>query len=390
MKNRRSAVVGGLAAVCLLVLLVATWSVLHRSPAPDATAAGPQVPLATARVGRIDMTVDAVGRVGPSAGGRSRLAFAQSGIIASVDVHVGQRVAVGEALATLDDSALTLAQRQAAADATAARAQARAAGIDTVGVRLSTDRAALSRQQRLYAAGVAARKDVEAARAQVAADTADAGTASANRAAAEAQAVSASARAALAQLDAARAVLRAPTAGTIVAIYRSVGESVDPSVAVVGLAPPSTGEITLQVTAADAARIASGDRVALVADGSAQTFRGTVVGVANAVDAATQIAEVSVRANVPLSLAGSAVSARIVVARDRGVIVPHEAIVDDPQTGGALVFVHHVAADGSDSFVQRRIVIVFDNGTDAVVTGLNAGEHVAARGAFELLAPSGG
>lgn len=387
MKKRTAIAVG--AAICALVIAAALWHVLQRGDPLVAAAAGPQVPLATAHVGRIDVSVDAVGRVGPSGGAQSKLAFAQSGIIASIDVHVGQRVSAGAALATLDAASLSLAQQQAAADAVAASAQAQAAAVDTVGMRLSADRAALRRQRRLYAAGIAARKDVEAADAQVAADVAAARTASADRSAARAQAQSADARARLARLDAANTILRSPEAGVVAAIYRNVGESVDPSVPVIGFAPPSTGALSLQVTAADAARIQPGNVADVRIDQVAQTIRGTVVGVAGAVNPTTQTAEVSVRAHVPLSLAGSAVSARIVVAHDRGILVPHDAIVDDPQTGDALVFVRAAAADGHSTFVQRRVVIVFDNGTWADVTGLRADERVAARGAFELLAPSG-
>lgn len=387
--NKRRFVVAIGVALCAIVAIVVAWSFMHRRAAVAPEPAGPQVALATARIGRIDVSVNAVGRIGPSAGAQSKLSFAQSGIIASIDVHVGQHVAAGAPLATLDSAALSLAQQQAAADAVAANAQAQAASVDTVGTRLSVDRAALRRQRRLYAAGIAARKDVEAADAQVAADVAAARTASANRTAARAQARSAAAHASLARLDDANAILRAPQAGVVAAIYRNVGESVDPSVPVIGLALPSNGALSLQVTAADAARIAAGNVAVLRIDQFAHAIRGTVLGVAGAVNPATQTAEVSVRAGVPLALAGSAVSARIIVGHARGVLVPHDAIVDDPQTGDALVFVVGTAADGSFTFQERRVAIVFDDGTFADVTGVRAGERVAARGAFELLAPSG-
>lgn len=386
-KNPPTIAIG--AAICIFALIVGSWKLTHRGDAPVVASTGPHVPLATARIGSIDVAVNAVGRVGPSSGAQSKLGFAQSGIIASIDVHVGQRISIGTPLAALDAAALSLAQQQAAADAAAASAQAQAAAVDTVGTRLSTDRMTLHRQLQLYAAGIAARKDVEAASAQVAADVAAARTASADRSAAQAQAQSAAARASLARLDAARTVLRAPEAGVVAAIYRNVGESVDPSIPVIGFAPPSTGALSLQATAADAARIKPGDVVLLHVDQFADAIRGTVVGVAGAVNPTTQTAEVSVRANVPLSLTGSAVSAQIVVAHRRGVLIPHDAIVEDPQTGDALVFVRSTAADGSPAFEQRRVVIIFDDGAWADVTGLPAGARIAARGAFELLAPSG-
>ncbi|MDQ2991965.1 MAG: HlyD family efflux transporter periplasmic adaptor subunit, partial [Candidatus Eremiobacteraeota bacterium] len=173
------------------------------------------------------------------------------------------------------------------------------------------------------------------------------------------------------------------------AVLHSVGESVDPTVPAIALAPQATGAITLDVSAGDARRIVPGDPVHLHSD-AGDSIAGTVIGVAGAVDAASQAARVSVRADVPAALAGSALSGQIVVGRARGTIVPYASIVADPQTGKTLVFVQTRAKDGATSFEPRDVRVVFSNASQADVTGLRPGERVAARGAFELLAPQGG
>lgn len=195
------------------------------------------VALATAQSGTIDVTVRGIGRVGASAGSETKLAFATAGRIGAIDVHVGQRVAAGETLATLDTQPLALAAEQADADARAASAQAVAASVDRTTTRIAVDRAAVQRAQRLFDAGVDARKDVEAAQAQLAADAADAQASAATRAAAAASAQSASARAALARRDLDNGALRSPLDGVVTAVYHLAGESVDPTVNVVAVAP---------------------------------------------------------------------------------------------------------------------------------------------------------
>lgn len=386
--KRRTSIVAGVAAL-VLVIAGALWMLSRRGGTPPPPNPAPQVATATARYGSIDVTVDAVGRLGSSAGSDSRLAFAVAGRIATVYVHVGERVAAGQPLAALDATTYALAARQASADATAASAQAAAAGVDRWSAKIAFDAAALERAQRLFAAGVSARKDVDAARSQLASDRAERRAAGAGNAAAEAQAQSADARAALAAHDAGSAVLRAPADGIVTAILHSPGESVDPTVPAIALAPATTGAITLDVSAADASRVAAGDPVQLRSD-SGRAIAGTVAGVAGAVDPASQSAQVVVRADVPAALAGTALSGRIVVARSRGTLVPYASVVADPQTGKTLVFVQVREKDGDTGFEPRDVRVVFSNADTALVTGVRPGERVAARGAFELLAPQGG
>jgi RND family efflux transporter MFP subunit len=386
--SKRTWIVAGVAIVVLAVAAI-LWIVFHRGAAPVAASASPQVATAIARDGSIDVTVDAVGRVGSSAGSDSKLAFAVAGRIASVYVHVGERVVAGQSLAALDGTTYALAARQANADAIAAGAQAAAAGVDRWSAKIAFDQAALQRAQRLFVAGVSARKEVDAARSQLASDQAEGRAAGAGNAAAAAQAQSAAAHAALAAQDASNAVLRAPSDGIVTAVLHNPGESVDPTVPAIALAPAATGAITLEVSAADATRVKPGDPVRLRTD-TGDAIAGTVTGVAGAVDAASQSAQVGVRADVPATLAGSALSGQIVIGRSRGTLVPYAAIVADPQTGKTLVFVATKGSTGEITFEPREVRVVFSNAAEAQIAGVRPGERVAARGAFELLAPQGG
>jgi hypothetical protein len=93
----------------------------------------------------------------------------------------------------------------------------------------------------------------------------------------------------------------------------------------------------------------------------------------------------------PGAVPGDAVEATIDVGERRGLIIPTSAIVEDPQSGKALVFVSARGPDGARTFVSRAIVVASgDDRTSLVSSGLRSGERIALQGAFDLLAPSGG
>jgi cobalt-zinc-cadmium efflux system membrane fusion protein len=353
--------------------------------------AKPSVALATASYGSYTEQVTAVGRAGAPAGSESKLSFAQPGILRTVFVHIGEPVSSGEALAQLDTGGLSLAAAQAQADAQAAAANAQQSAIDRTSTKIAVDAAALHREQSLYAAGVAALKDVQAAQAQLAQDRAEAASAVTQRSGASAQAQSAQARAALAQRDLANGTLRAPSDGVVTAILKRPGESVDTTTPVVAIGPGSSHDVTLQVSSADAARVHNGNAVTMSIPGTDLRSSGTVAGVSPALDPATQSATVIVR-GVPINApAGSAVQASIDVAHDRGIVIPQTAIVQDPQTGDTLVFVQERDKSGNVKFAQRTVRVDHQNGSQALIgAGLKPGERIAAQGGFALLAPAGG
>ncbi len=392
---------GAIAAVAILIILRRTSPHL-----PEA--AGPAIPLATVRYGNYAVVLDEAGYVGAPAGTTAQLAFTNAGILQTVYVHVGDRVTAGEALAALDSRAFSLDAAQARAEAEAAAAGYGGGSVSAAAVaaardrasaaaeRAAADRAGVTRAQRLYEAGVDALKDVEAARALLAADEAATTTAQAELRGASsqpsvvsAQVRAADARAASADLLVSQGVLTTPTGGVVTAIYHHAGEAVDASKPIVAIGPPQS-EVTLSVPGTDAAQIAVGDPVSLRVAGSENANAGRVTAIVPAVSPATQTATVVVGARPAGAIAGAAVRARIVVAHLRGLLVPESAIVEDPQRGVSVVFVQQRKPDGSTAFVQRTVQIAHEDGTTAdLASGVAPGDRVAAQGAFELLAPSG-
>jgi multidrug efflux pump subunit AcrA (membrane-fusion protein) len=424
--------------------------------AEPAGAAAPNVPLTVARIGDFVERVDVQGRVGPPAGSSAKLAFAQSGIVRAVDVRVGQAVSAGEPLAELDRDALGAAVRGAQADvlatgagsanASAANVQSAAARLAVATEKLATlesggpaalngriaaqsaarqaalkveaDRAALAREQELLAAGVVAGKDVDAARSLLASDEADARAADAKAAAAgtdvraalkqaqadvagarsdlqaaRGQAASAQARLDVARIAYANGVLTAPADGVVLAILKHPGEAVDPTVPALEIGPALGHSVTLSVPADTARRIAVGNPVTLhVASTREDVTSGVVTAVVPAVDPTTQSGTVIVSGAPPDAVAGDAVSATIVVGHARGVVVPSSAIVQDPQTGNTVVFVHDPHPKAGDSAFNLRSVVVRagDATSTSIASGLRPGERIAAQGGYMLLAPSGG
>jgi multidrug resistance efflux pump len=283
------------------------------------------------------------------------------------------------------------------------------------------DRRALERTQALFAGGVSAAKDVEAARSLLASDLADersaqarvagarAGYDAALRSAAADAAQTASdlaaaragigtaaavrdgalAKFASAQTDYARGTLDAPNDGVVISVLKHPGEAVDPSVPVVDLAPPQTGVITVTLASSDAGRVHPGDSVSLVLTASGARAAGRVEAVVPTLDAATQTATAIVRGRIVSGSAGQAVSATIVYGHTRGVLVPVSAVVTDPQTARTVVFVRDRRSKET-RFRSRDVVVRANDGTSAIVSGISAGDEVAVQGAYDLLAPNGG
>ncbi|GAC1546316.1 MAG: hypothetical protein NVS2B17_29540 [Candidatus Velthaea sp.] len=456
-----------MAAVVLVGIFVAlrmhAGSATAAVPASE-TSHAPAVTTAQARFGPFVTRVNASGRIGAPAGSEAKLSFAGSGIIAAVAVHVGQSVAGGDTLAQLDTRGFALDVASARNDAAAAAAsygggavpQAALAGArarlaaaesrlhaaqqgagtansDSSAAqtalrqsleKVSADSRTLDRARRLYAAGVSASKDVDAARQQLLLDQADVSAdrskVSSSSAAvggartqaladyqaaltevknAEAQVTVIGSQAGSAQTKLAQAermlqagTLRAAQSGVVVAILKHVGESVDPTQPAIVVGPPNSRVVTLTVSGSDGTRVRTGD-VASVTDATHHSSgTGRVVGVVPNVDPSTQTTTVIVDAVPPQGQSGDAVSASIAVATERGILVPATAIVTDPQTGKSLVFVRAKDPSSGDlKFSSHEVQIAAsDERTAVIATGVKNGDVIAAQGAFDLLAPSGG
>jgi RND family efflux transporter MFP subunit len=380
----RALVVG---AVVLIVAVVA-WRFFFSHPAPPEAPRRPQVPLATVREGVVDETIALVGRVGSPAGTQMKLAFSVPGSVERVDVTLGEHVEQGAPLAQLNATAYALAAQQAAAEANAASAGSALASVDRTSVKLRVDQAELARRQRLYHAGVMALRDVQEAQGVVAADRAESQSARLARAQASAQSQAANLHAAGTSYDVNRTTLRAPSAGVVVGIFVQPGEVVDTTTAAVALASESQGVATLDVPVAQLPRVRTGDPVDVRANG--EMWRGRIGGVAPAVDPATGLALLSVSGVPAGTAAGTPLDATVIVGHARGLVVPRDAVIEDPQTGAHLVFVAQRQTGGALRFAARTVTVgAQDEKLAGVTSGLRAGESVAAEGAIDLLAPSG-
>lgn len=169
--SRRARWIAGAVAVVVVVAIVLVWRA--------GTSSGATTPvLARASTGTLRQTVGATGTIAPAQ--RADLDFAVSGRVTAVPVTVGQQVAAGDTLATVD--AASLPQQVAQANANVASAQAR---LD-----------------------------------------ADSGAGAAQRDADSAALTAAQAQLAVAQRNLGQATLTAPFAGTVAAVNVTAGQQV--------------------------------------------------------------------------------------------------------------------------------------------------------------------
>jgi HlyD family secretion protein len=281
--GRRRALAAAAGLVALLAI-AATAVALLRPPVTYATA--------PATTGALSVTVAATGAI---AGAVYDINFSGSGRIATIDVALGQQVAAGQRLATLDATSLQDAVDQAQAgvaaaqtaldDATTAQAQVQAQAQAQVTAAYDQEQVALYACDHPTAGQQAAPDCKQLAQDQYAAAGAQA---SAQEASAQGQV-----DAAQAQLQAAQAALQtaqhnlgdgtltAPHAGTVAAINGTVGGTPGAGAATPGvfiaLVDLSVLQVQATVAEADVGAVAAGQRVTFAVEAYAgRTFQGTV------------------------------------------------------------------------------------------------------------------
>jgi cobalt-zinc-cadmium efflux system membrane fusion protein len=288
-------------------------------------------------------SVTALGVVQSRSGHVAELSAPAATRVTGVLVALGDVVKQDQPLVTLDLSGFDAAARSANAAVSAARhAQERAA--------------------RLVNEGIAARKDLEQADAELARAEADSSTA--HRLVALGQ-------------------IRSPIAGVVTRLDATLGASVDLSQVLVEVADPTALDLLLTVTPADAAQIARGDAVAIRAtDGpsGATIAAGRVADIGSAVDSASRgvIVRVQVgRAERQLRIGESVTGVITAATRPQALVVPSVALV--PQDDGFTVFVVDSA-----NVAHATPVILGGRGDSVVeiVKGLAAGDRVVTHGAF--------
>jgi RND family efflux transporter MFP subunit len=300
------------------------------------------VRMATVSQGAFTETIGAIGTVAPRPGHVASLGAPAPTRVASVSVSVGQHVTRGQTLVELEQQTF----------------QAAAQGADAA---LAAAERAHERAQRLAAEGIAPRKDVEQAAAEVARARADA--VAAKRAE---------------QLS----ILRSPINGVVTRLDATLGASVDVSQPLVEVADPSALDIVLNVTPSEAGRVKIGARVSLSAGQSADGEPlgiGGVEDVAGTVDSTTRSVAVRIRAPTrrPLRI-GETVFGQITVGtRARALTVPLEALV--PEGEGFKVF---VVDSASVAHAREVHVGARSDSTAEITAGLEAGERIVTYGAY--------
>jgi len=285
--------------------------------------------------------VDVVGILQPSPGHAAMLTAPVAGVVARTLAQVGDRVAAGDLLVSLDAPELAAAAKRSALGADVAEQDAQ-------------------RQQSLLDEGVTSRRTVEEK---------------------EALARSARAEATAAAALLARAAVRSPVAGEVQHIFVQPGERVDAGSPLAEVVDRSSLDLVGAVSAPDLANIRPGQSAVVLAEGFPAGVAGRVHALAPALDSASHSGQVIIRVINPGHLpagVGATALIRIGVLRDV-LVVPDSSlvVVGDSQT---LFIV------GADSIAHARPVQVLSrrHGRVAVQGDFKAGDRAVTSGAWGL------
>lgn len=310
----------------------------------DAQKAAARVPVQTAvaTLQPISESIGAIGSVTARPGFVASLTAPAPARIASVNVSAGQTVQRGQVLIELDQTGFEAASQGAEASLAAAQA-------------------AYDRAQRLAAAGIIPRKDVEQAATELAV-----------------------ARGAAANARRAKelAVIRSPLNGSVTRLTAALGSSVDANQSLVEVTDTRALDLVLMTSPSDAAKIHPGASVKLSAGQGASgepLGTGTVESVSAIVDPDTRSVAVKLRApSVSRALrVGETLFGEIAVGVRTAITVPAEALV--PEGDAFKVFV----VDANSIAHSRDVTVGARSGGIAEITkGLSAGERVVTYGAY--------
>ena len=327
------------AAVALLIGIAAC-----RKDSDDATPVQARIPVkvAVAQMQPISETIGAIGSVTARPGFVASLTAPAQARVIAVAVSQGQPVVRGQVLIRLDPLPFQTATQSAQAS-------------------LNSAQGAYDRAQRLVAAGIAPRKDLE----QAATDLALARGAASN-----------------AQRTQELSTLRSPLNGSVTRLNATLGTFVDANQQLVEVTDTRALDLILTTTPTDAAKIHNGATVKLAAGQSATgeaLGTGAVASVSAMVDTSSR--GVAVRVRAPATLrplrVGETIFGEIAVGTHSAVTIPAEALV--PEGDAFKVFV----VDASNIAHARPVTVGARTGGFAEIrSGLQAGEKVVTYGAY--------
>ena len=301
--------------------------------------------------------------------------------VESIAVEVGDTVAAGDVLATLDESgpAAQLAQAEAElARSTAAIGQAQGQ-IDAAAASRTEADAALERTERLRQSGNVSQATLDQAKA--AATSARANLASARNGldVAKAQQTAATSQRDLARLTLDRTEITAPVAGIVSARSVRLGEIASGGgEPLFRLIRRGELEVAVEIVETELGGIDAGDGASVNVAGVG-AVNGEVRLIAPTVDARTRLGTVRISVSEKEGLrAGLSASGWIVTDRREAITVPARAVLTRNLESSVQVV--------EDGVVARRAVtpgILTEDGRREIVDGLAEGEQVIARaGAF--------
>jgi len=336
--------------------------------------------------------ITATGRVVPAANKQAVIAPPVGGILAGGQIpRIGQRVAQGQTVAVLQQTATSAEQAQVRAAAASislenARLEAdrrMAAGdVEAARIRLDLATKEAARGQRLYDRKAFSERQLQAAESDSKAAKATYDAAVKRLEALTSSPSVAAARANVGSANASYAV-RAPLSGYVTKVNKSIGEQVAAGEAILEISNLDTVWVEAPIFERDLNRLGGGAGATFTtAAYPGQEFRGTVVDIGAVINEATRAATVvfqvanggralriGMQANVRLD-AGESVTA---------MMIPRSAVLDNE--GAKIVYVQ-LSGEG----FQRREVTLGDEYGDkvAILSGLNKGERVVTQGAYQI------
>lgn len=310
--------------------------------------------------GGFDAAIPVQAAVVATPNGAAILAARADGAIVRLDKRLGDPVAAGEVIATIEsrDAAAISAEHSAAA------------------ARAIAARQALARERQLFDARITARQDLEAAQAEAAIAEAELRRAS-----------SASAAAGVGRNGRTLAVT-SPISGRITAASATLGAYVTVGAELFRVADPARVEVQAALPAADAPRVKPGDPAQI------ETTDGPVSAVVRSVtpsldtESRSATAVLSLAAPTRMLAPGQALRARIMPrggspALSGGFAAPEEAV--QSLDGVDVVFIRT-----RDGFQPRQVRLGRRAGGQAeILAGVHPGERIASKGAFLLKAELG-
>lgn len=361
-----------------------------------------------AEEGDVEQTIATTGRVLVAPNAQAIVGAKVSGRVVRISAEPGQSVGAGQTVVVVDSPEVAELRGQlvearaklSIADAAVARvgrAESRAAAVQAKN-RMDLAEATLKRKQRLVEIGASPRSELDAAdvdfrnakaeyeyqsNIQVAREQLEAkGEAEAARATVARLADQLSALGAAPNAKGGQIALSSPVGGTVIAVTAAVGEAVTPDKALLTVMNLSNVIVEAELPESQAASVGPGRRLVArvpgVPDGAVV---GTVDSVGDMVDPAKRTVPVRARVTNSRALLRHEMGVEVQIAAGaskRAVTVPVSALVDEE--GLKVVYVKE------GERYERRVVSVGSISYDRaeIVSGVEAGEAVVSRGAYQL------